>query len=235
MKPITLKVWILWALVLFILGVLADYYFLHILFHEKQNGNGTHIEAMGTPAETPAAQPTPETGVDSSFLDRNASDESANSLPQQDNFLASLKACAPEIAAQAIATPEALLEYLQKSVGVAREEIAVENYHLTLKDGTLRRVHVIAADNTNSADKKEIRYFKLDAEGYPERLPLKSDETVESLLAQGTVTKHEVKSKLDLKDGSSVSLEMHDQRAFEFQYDNHGKVLSCRLRACQCP
>ncbi|KHD88312.1 MAG: hypothetical protein OM95_09185 [Bdellovibrio sp. ArHS] len=232
MKPITLKVWIIWALVLFALGVLADFYFLHILFHEKQNGNEPAVEAVLPPTSEVSAA---KSGVDSSFLDRDADERTSQEPAPRNNFLAALKSCAPEVAAQAIATPEALMEYLQKSVGVAHEDISVENYHLTLKDGTLRRIHVIASDNTNSPEKKEIRYFKLDAEGYPERLPLKGDETVESLLAQGTVTKHEVKSKLELKDGSTVNLEMHDQRAYEFQYNNHGKVLSCRFSTCQCP
>ena len=158
-----------------------------------------------------------------------------DSTPTRDNFLESLKKCAPEIAAQAIATPEALMEYLKKSIGIKTENISIENFHIVLKDGSQRRIHVVDSDNSNSANKKELRFFKLDAEGYPERLPLKGNETLESLLALGTVQHHEVKSQLALKDNTSVSLEVHDNKVYEFQFTNHDHVLSCRLKECQCP
>ncbi|WII72292.1 hypothetical protein QJS83_00230 [Bdellovibrio sp. 22V] len=230
MKSISFKTWITWALVLFGLGLLADYYFLHILFHQKQAAiNGAVAQDVQTPEED---QESSE--ADDSFLGEKGQAPEA-SATNKDNFLESLQKCAPEVAAQAIATPEALIEYLQKSVGVKTEEISLENYHLTLADGSKRRVHVITSDNSNSPNTKEIRFFKLDEEGYPERLPLKGNETVESLLAQGTVTKHEAKSQLLLKDGSTVSLEMHDKKVFEFQFNNHGKLLSCRFKDCHCP
>jgi len=232
MEPIKLRTWITWALILFALGLLADYFFLHLLFHEKNNAKKEVITAPVTPGATVAPAHTP----DETFIADNENEaESEAESRSKDNFLESLQKCAPEVAAQAIATPEALMEYLKKSVGVSKDEISLENYHLTLPDGSKRRVHVVIADNTNSPDKKEIRLFKLDAEGYPERLKLRGDETLESLLAMGTVTRHEAKSELLLKDGSTVSLEMHDKKVFEFQYNNHGKVLSCRFKDCQCP
>ena len=231
MEPIKFKTWLMWALILFILGVLADYYFLHILFHEKPvnspnavvsaiNGN---ISSPETGAEPPAVSEAP------------VAEAEPDTTPVKDNFLENLKKCAPEIAAQAVATPEALMEYLKKSVGIKSEDITIENYHITLNDGSQRRIHVVASDNTNSPNKKELRFFKLDAEGYPERLPLKGDETLQSLLALGTLQHREVKSQLNLKDDTSVSLETHDNKVFEFQYTNHNHVLSCRLKECQCP
>ena len=191
------------------------------------------MAAPQNPADPTATPATQTPGVDNSFIiDPATSEQTAPST--KDNFLESLRKCAPEVAAQTIATPEALMEYLKKSVGIKKDEISVENYHLTMKDGTPRRVHIIAADNTNGNEKKEVRYFKLDEEGYPERIATKPTDTVESLLAEGAVTRHEVRSDLELKDGSSVNLEMHDQKVFEFQFNNHGKVLSCRYSACHC-
>ncbi|NUN05317.1 MAG: hypothetical protein HUU57_06115 [Bdellovibrio sp.] len=233
MKPISLKVWITWGVILFCLGVGSDYYFWHLLFQEKV---GATQDAAMTPPQTEATA-TPEaseTPADDSFISEIQGAVSEPTGEIKDNFLESLKACAPEVAAQAIATPEALMEYLQKSIGVKTEEVSVENFHLTLPDGSKRRVHVVISDNTNSTTKKEIRFFKLDAEGYPERLPLKGDETLKSLLAQGTQTRHEARLQLLLKDGSSVNLERHDQKVFEFQFANHGKVLSCRFKECLC-
>lgn len=230
MRSTKLSTWITWALVLFALGVATDYYFLHILFQQKQQEAAQVAEGDPEAATSPAA----ETAVaDESFLGEKGNTP-AQADSGKDTFLESLQTCAPEVAAQTIATPEALMEYLQKSVGIAKEEISLENYHLALPDGSLRRVHLITADNTNSKDKVEIRFFKLDEEGYPERLALKGDETLESLLALGKVSKHEVKSSLELKDKTSVSLEKHDNVVYEFQYNNHGKILSCRYKECLC-
>lgn len=231
MRSTKLSTWLLWALALFLLGIATDYYFLHILFHQKQQETLQVIEDQGA-AIPPNANPQ-TTGSDEGFLGEKG-DSAAPADSGKDNFLKSLQECAPEVAAQAVATPEALMEYLQKSVGIEKEEISLENYHLTLPDGSLRRVHLITADNTNAKDRVEIRFFKLDAEGYPERLPLKGDETLESLLALGQVTRHEVKSELFLRDKTSVALEKHDNKVFEFQYNNHGKILSCRFKECQC-
>ena len=231
MKTIKLRTWITWGAILFALGVASDYYFLHILFHQKIK---EEQEALGAPEISTTPTPSGSVGADTSTatVDEDADPDKADST--KDNFLVSLQSCAPEIAAQAIATPEALIEYLKKSVGIAKEEVSLENFHLTLANGSQRRIHVVIADNTNSRDKKEIRLFKLDAEGYPERMPLKGNETLESLLNQGRLTRHEAKSQLLLKDGSSVELETHDQKVFEFQFNNHGKVLSCRFKECLC-
>lgn len=229
MEPIKFKTWLTWALILFILGVLADYYFLHILFHEKPvNNPSAVVSTMNGTTEAPGA-------VQSDAPATSVAETEPDATPTKDNFLENLKKCAPEIAAQAIATPEALMEYLKKSIGVKAENISIENFHIVLKDGSQRRIHLVDSDNTNSANKKELRFFKLDAEGYPERLPLKGNETLESLLALGTVQHHEVKSLLALKDNTSVSLEVHDNKVYEFQFSNHDHVLSCRLKECQCP
>lgn len=228
MNSIKFKTWLLWAAVLFILSLLADYYFLHILFHEKNNA------ASATISEG-AREANDEEEEDDSFLGEGNTSESEQSDSNVNSFLESLKGCAPEIAAQGIGTPEALVEYLQKSVGVANQDVFVENFHITLPDGSKRRVHVIMDDNTNSTQKKEIRFFKLDAEGYPDRLPLKNSDTLESLLALGTLTRHESKSLVTLKDDTFLEVEMHDNKVFEFQYNNQGRILSCRYTDCVCP
>lgn len=236
MGPIKLKTWITWAVILFVLGVLADYYFLHILFKEKQD-----LLNGAVPAATSTATPTPSDKTDEEEMKENpptltepAGSDSSAETPK-DNFLESLKKCSPEIAAQAVATPEALIEYLKKSIGVKSENVDIENFHVLWKDGSKRRIHVVGSDNTNSKTKKDIKFFKVDAEGYPDPVALRGDETLEALLAQGKVEGHEVKSQLMLKDGGAVALEMHDNLVFEFQYNHQGRVLSCRFKECQCP
>lgn len=234
MNEIKIRTWILWAVILFSLGLSADYFFWHLLIGQR------HQELLENPdVKAESAAPAKIDGdvneERSSFISESNTEAEPATTTNKDNFLESLQTCAPEVSAQAIATPEALIEYLQKSVGVQQETIAVENYHLTLADGTRRRVHVIASETSNNPEKKEIRLYKLDNEGYPERLPTTQKDTLESLLGQGTVTRHELRADLRLKDGSSVQLERHDQKVFEFQFNNHGRILSCRLAHCQCP
>lgn len=227
MEPIKLKTWILWASILFALGVGADYFFLHVLFYQKNPTTQSPHEGGSTLNPEPVSKPNdvPVLAQDG----RNADSK------KSDNFFESLKKCAPEIAAQAIATPEALLLYLRQSVGIEREETTYENFHMTLADGTERRIHVVASDSSNSPDKKEIRYFKLDKQGFPEKVPLKPADTLQSLMALGHVHTHEVKKDVLLKDKTKLSLEEHNDQIYEFQYNNNGKVLSCRIRQCQCP
>lgn len=229
MNSIPLKNWIIAAVVLFLVGAAADYYFLHILFHAK---HAEEHESFKNSDISPEPIPSPD---DNFPGEKGDSAEAPKAATAKDNFLVSLKACAPEVAAQAVATPEALIEYLQKSVGIAKEEVSLENYHITTPDGSQRRIHIITSDDTNSKTKKELRFFKLDNEGYPERLPIRADTTLDSLLSLGTTTRHEIRSTFGLKDGGVLDLEKHDKVVFEFQYNNHGKVLSCRLTDCSCP
>jgi hypothetical protein len=227
MEPIKLKTWILWAAILFALGVGADYFFLHVLFYQKnptaqapaEGGSTLNPEPVGKPNDVPVL----------------AHENVEADTKKSDNFLESLKKCAPEIAAQTIATPEALLLYLRQSVGIEKEDVSYENFHMTIADGSERRIHVVTTDSSNSPDKKEIRFFKLDKEGFPEKIPLKATDTLASLMAMGQVHTHEVKREVLLKDKTSVSIEEHNDQIYEFQYSNHGKILSCRIRQCQCP
>lgn len=239
MKETKLKTWILWAVILFSVGLAADYFFWHLLLGQQREEELIEKSAEeSSAAETPATPAGKLDAVDTGSFISESRTEAASPPPggnPKDTFLETLRICAPEIAAQAIATPEALLEYLQKSVGIAQETVSIENYHLTLADGSLRRVHVIGSESSKNPQSKEIRLYKLDSEGYPERLPLSAEATLEDLLAQGKLQRHELRAELKLKDGSAINLEKHDQKVFEFQFNNHGRILSCRQTVCQCP
>ncbi|WP_413577860.1 hypothetical protein ACLVWU_05180 [Bdellovibrio sp. HCB290] len=229
MDEIKLKHWLIWAAILIALGFAADYYFLHILFPQKQELlHGAVTDQQPSPGAMAAA-----THMDSTLYGE-AGTAAVVADSGKDNFNESLRACAPEIAAQAVATPEALMEYLRKSLGVKSETVLLENYHVDLPNGTKRRIHVIGDDNTNSKDKKIVKYYKLDAQDLPEEIPLGPEDTIEKLLSTGKVTRVEKKMELKLKDDSSASLEMHDNKIFQFQFNNHGKVLSCLYKECQC-
>lgn len=229
MNSIKLRTWILWALILFFLGLALDYFFLHVLFQMNQDSMKEASANVATITEEARSIPSEK------IADPVREQQETESTVPANNFRESLQKCAPEIAAQGLGTPEALVEYLKKSVGTVTEETLLENFHLTLPDGSQRRVQVVIADNTNSTTEKELRFFKLDQEGYPERLALKTGDTLQSLLALGKLTRHEVKSQLTLKDGTSLAVELHNRQIFEFQFNNLGRLLSCRHSACHCP
>lgn len=213
MQQVKPKIWMIWALILFIAGLLADYYFLHILFREKKAGNNGSAILVTPPETTPnnslILTEVPDTG--------------------KDNFLITLQQCAPEIAAQAISTPDALFLYLRKSVGVITEDNTLENYNIILPNGSARRIEVLPGDKNN-----QLRYFEVNAHGVSKRLPLEKNQKLQQLLSQGILHNHRMKTLTMLKDGSQLDTEIHDNKVYEFQYNNHGKILSCRYTECRC-
>jgi hypothetical protein len=113
MHPIKLKNWLIAIIILLGLSLIVDYYFIHILFTAKDQAFKTQqAEEVATTEVTTEAQ-------------------ADNSLSSgEDNFLPSLQNCIPEVAAQGIATPEALVEYFKKSIGIQSES----DDEWTLKD-----------------------------------------------------------------------------------------------------
>lgn len=236
MKVISTRTWLTSALLLLALGLAADYFFLHYLFTIQSADSSAEIVDLQEPQSTTAttsSRKTPAQEPLSSETKKNS--DSSPTQAEINNFRDSLDRCAPEISAQGIGTPEALIEYLTKTVGTKRYDNVIENYHLTLPDGSERRVQVVVDDNTNSTTKKELRFFKLDQEGYPERLNLRKTDTLESLLALGNLKRQEIKSEVQLKDGTSLTFETHNNKVYEFQFNNLGKMLSCRNSSCHCP
>lgn len=236
MKVISTRSWILSALMLMALGLAADYFFLHYLFKTPSSSRFEEpITSLESPIEGPEQSLHARNEEKSPTLSRQEDFRATVTPSEINNFRESLERCAPEIATQRIETPEALLDYLTKAIGTEKHEHLIENYHLTLPDGSERRIQVVADDNTNSTSKKELRFFKLDQEGYPERLSLKHTDTLEGLLSLGELKRQEIKSVIQLKDGTSLNLEIHNKKVFEFQFNNLGKMLSCRNSSCHCP
>ncbi|MNJ96655.1 hypothetical protein D3C87_143840 [compost metagenome] len=222
MKPISLKNWIIAAVILIGLGILADYYFLHVLFTQK-NQEMQQVQGF---LERQDYEPVAPEGRDLTALA-----ESGKNVPVgADNFLATLQSCLPEISSQGIATPEALVEYFKKSIGVKNEVKDIENYHMKLVDGSIRRIHVI---NTNNG-KDNIQLYKVPSQGTPERVEMPANETLETLLSQGEVMQTESMENLTLKDDATLTLEIHNKTIFDLLYRGHGKQFRCHLTTCAC-
>ncbi len=116
MHPIKLKNWLIAIIILLGLSLIVDYYFIHVLFTAKDQAFKTQQAEEPTEDERDAVEN--EDQVESALA------------TGEDNFLESLQACIPEVAAQGIATPEALVEYFKKSIGILSES----GNDFTLKD-----------------------------------------------------------------------------------------------------
>ena len=147
MKEVKIKTWLIWAAVLFVLSLVADYFFLHLFFQPETKDNKPSVSRKHTDGFDEE-----DILEDDSFLGAGDSSEAEQGSDTTNTFRPALRDCAPEIAAQGIGTPEALMEYLKKSIGIETEDVSVENFHLALPDGSIRIVHIIKDSKTNSAD-----------------------------------------------------------------------------------
>lgn len=147
MEKITWQRWVTVCVVLVLLGLAADYYYLHFLFNQKQK----NLIEETAPAESQESQ------ADSA----SQTEMPTASAPVlgQNNFLDSLKACRPDISAQGVTTPEALLTYLEKSIGVESSELGGNTFAaqdpnkaninpnlMNLKDGSTLNVDARGSD-----------------------------------------------------------------------------------------
>jgi hypothetical protein len=244
MNPISWQRWASTFAILILLSLLADFFFLHILFDPSHHVNMApkHAGAPKAVVDTVAASDLSTAGTPNAGpVAPNKAETPAPT--EQDNFLKTLQNCRSEVSAPGVATPEALMTYLVQSIGKKDELVEIENFIFNLPDGSERRVHLIPADNTNSKTKRELRYFKVDEEGYPERLALTEEQKqmpveqlAQQLVAEGQMQKHQVKSSIHLRDGSFLSLETHNDKIYEFQWrpSDSQKTLSCRHLNCIC-
>lgn len=148
MNNITWQRWVTVCVVLVLLGLAADYYFLHILFQRKK----AMIEetTVNNPVDSSASKEAVETGT--LETERIAPIEASG-----DNFLKSLKACRPDISSQGVTTPEALLTYLEKSVGTESEVLGGNSFAPIADDK--------ANINSTTVNLKDRSILTLDSRG----------------------------------------------------------------------
>lgn len=216
------------------IALAVDYYVLHILFPIKQQALIERSLQEMTPSEKVVFEESKK------LIKVEATPDVAHAQKESE-FRMALIECAPEVAAQGIGTPEALLNYLDKSIGVASESIEIENYNFTLPDGTERRIHLIPADNSNAKNARELRYYKLDAEGLPERIYLPKNEAfnpspefIQRLMKDSNIHLHQVKKNWTLKDESRLATESINDKINSFQLFLAEKTLSCQELECGC-
>lgn len=228
--------WGLIIIVFFFLGLAVDYFFLHILFQVKMKEQQKQEQLLPT-TEKPTSQHQQTAPVGPTEVVQQEPQAQAATTAQFQEKAA--QCMGPELAKNP--TPDDLVRELEKTNPVVKSQFQLENTHIRLPDGSERRLHMIIADNTNHKNARELRYFKLDADGLPERIPLSPEQTfnpkpefLRSLIGQGEVIYHQTKDSKTLKDGASMILTMVNNKVYEFQIFNHGKTFSCRELNCVC-
>ncbi len=187
-----------------------------------------------------------------SILAKSAEDSKAPTIPSPapsppaDNFASVLKTCWPDLANKKISQVEELIRHQSQNLQTKSEVIDIENYNIILPDGSERRIHLIplameARTKPSGKSPRELRYFKVDAEGFPEAIALTRAQSsnpdlrfIQKLLDQGKVSLHQVKSTRRWSDESTLLLETRNGQVYEFQLRRKNQTLSCRNSSCSC-
>lgn len=219
-------------LTLFIILIGAVYFF------ETQNRNQKNVEtseALEQPKVFDEATQKPVL-EDPSIDTSNALSEVKSN---EEQFEEALAQCLDLNTFVPVKTPEELIQLLKSQR--TRQNVLIENYHLQLPNNEERRIHLIANEKGDSSQGRELRYFKLDAQGLPQLIPLKPKESInpdakvlEKFLQQGQIIYHQSKESWILNDNSNLEIEFQNEKIYEFQYQLHGKIFSCRDLDCQC-
>lgn len=221
---------------LFFIGLAVDYFFLHILFQQKIRDQQQREEEVVPKTEVPTSRLQPKAAP---AKPTEVAYQEPKAVSASDFQSKATQCMGPELGKST--TPDDLLRELFKNDPIVSSQFELENTHIQLPDGSERRMHLILADDTQHKGALELRYFKLDAEGLPERIPLSREQTynpkpefLQSLKSQGKTIYHETKDTRTLKDGTSMILTMIDDKVYEFQIFAQGKTFSCREMNCAC-
>lgn len=227
--------WGLIIVVLFVVSLAVDFFFLHILFQEKMKDRQQQKQSE---ALTPKSQNSGAVKADAPVEIVYEEPVTGNAAPSK--FQENTEKCLGSEYAKN-PTQDDLIRDLEKNNPVVKTEFQLENTHIQLPDGSERRLQLMIADSTQNKNSLEFRYFKLDSDGLPERIPLKPEQTINprpefiaSLKKQGKEIYHQIKETKSLKDGTSMILTTVNQKAYEFQIFAQGKTLSCREMSCVC-
>lgn len=226
-----------WRIVLGIFAVavlvlLADHFFLHVLFPLKKAGLLKELNARVETSllENPTASNIqPPERPDWPNLPEGSGEES---------FVGEATKCLPKNRTN---NPTELANQMRFKLKESRR--LIENWHLTLPNGEQRRLMLIPSDRGGGGTgrNEEIRWFSVDAEGLPVPLQLDEKKTLNptqdflsSLLRQGEITFHQRREFNTYHDGTYSEIEWVGDRVREMQIRLPGKTLSCRNVECRC-
>lgn len=208
--------------------LIIDQFFLHILFPIKKAA--FLKDANQEVQESLQANPPNE--------DQTPAPVAAPALiPRPVQNLTNFKIAAKECLGGEWTTSIDLAKNLEKTYGVQSRTKDIENFHLKNQNGEERRIHI----TSESAEKKQVRYFAVDKEGLPIPIPLTPeqrkmtpDQQIENLKSDGQVFLHQSKERWLLGNGSTFLVTFENNVTREFQIFGPFRTLSCLEDSCQC-
>ena len=185
-------------------------------------------------------------------LKKNPPPENVNeiSIPQQvfpetkiSEFQKSMqtefKKCFPDYQSSKINTTKDIVDYFEKQFLVEKKSIDIENFHFKLKSGEERRVHLTLSNRPNI--NREMKIFKVDADGLPEKIPGTENEIknptptqIQKSISMGNVYFHQIKEVIIYKNGARSFIDWINDEPHEFQFLNPTHTFSCSTDSCHC-
>lgn len=154
----------------------------------------------------------------------------------EDQFQTAFRQCVPG-SSKNYPDLRALLVDLEKSVDPPPEK-QWENFQIRLPNGDIRRIMLVPRENGTIGATWELRYFGVDAENLPVKMPLpetiRGIEDLDRLLAMGKTVGHQVSERYVLTSGEEVLLERHNDEIVDFQWRRIGASLVCSTEVCRC-
>lgn len=206
------------VLILVILSV--DFFLLHIVFPVKKE---KFLKEINQKVEASLEKHPPEAHYEASAPKTVEAD-----------FKTAAQACLGSTWGQYQSFPMEL----EKIYKVQSKSVDIENFHLKIKSGEERRIHIVSDGQSKN---RTLRFFGLDDENLPTPIPLTPaqrqmpiDTLIADLKSQGKVFFHQSKERWQLGNGSTMVVTFENKEAVEFQLFGQEKTLSCLKDSCQC-
>lgn len=157
--------------------------------------------------------------------------KSTETDPVDKSFQNAVKECLPQYAdennsSQLVAR---IYQDYQNKDEIISQNVELENIHISI-DNEERRIQILRDVGPN---RSEYHYFKLDAEGIPEYMPLPSTNMSEWIKDQ-TVTYRERRVAISFKDQSYMQYEVINDQIKDWFWRGPQKSLFCQSNNCVC-
>lgn len=207
---------------LFVVVLVTDYFFIHILFPAKKKAFLERLfdkppqqamEAFPLPAGLKVRYPVEE-------------------LPGENTFAAALKECIVSNEVGITDSPKDLLKRLEDRYGIRKRSLHFESLHFEKENSAKYQIHVNSTESVNP-DSQEVQLFQVNAAGMPS--PMESTLTdMQILIRDATLTYHHLKETIVFGNEDVAIVEWLNEEPKEFQMAENDRALSCLYLTCVC-
>lgn len=225
--------WKLWIPLLLFIGLVIDFYFLHILFREKNKQLFLEdVQKMGFTQKI--ISPFKEMNQKLTTIDKTNAPTPLIAEQFKKCFANNKVKLNSDLK---ITNPTELFNLLKQNM--ANDPfVRIENYIFLDNYGIEHRLHITPNEKNNN---RQVQLYKLDIEGYPTKISLPDllngdqwQNHLEDFLKNNKVIFHQVKAQLNTVDQFNVQYELHNDLIFRMQITNSQAQLNCDQESCHC-